>query len=142
MVGAFGGSVWSGIGLGEVPGNAEGLCVCRHVVDAEEACPGVEVRDGAGERGRESLIERERGLCCERADETFAAEGGEDRASEREKFLGSADEHRVLLDGFAEAEAGIEDDAFRIDAGFDRSLHKGVQGESDVLDGVALDGCF
>jgi len=90
-------------------------------VGADDGCSiengGDESGDGGGfARGDWSglaLVERSEGV----AEEGFAAESGEEGATEGEEFGLTGEEREILVEAFAESVAGIEDHCVGWDSG-------------------------
>ena len=80
-----------------------------------------------GDRGACGAVEGREGV----AEEAFAGDAGEQRLAERGELGKAAQQRVVRVLYFAEAEAGVEDDAFRRDAG--------CEGCAEPLGELALD---
>ncbi len=93
----------------------EGVVQGGDVVHAVEVgtTVGGEEREGDGGQGAGF---GKLGVMQELADEAFAGEGHHEREVAHAQFAQVADEGEVVLGGFAEADAGVQADALRVDA--------------------------
>ncbi len=98
-------------------------------MDADDGCSGEDGGGGGGEGGVAASLGRDVGRvdcrgCIERetsrespAEERFARDAGEQGCPKFEQLVLVGEERVVVVEGFAEAVAGIENDAAAIDAG-------------------------
>ncbi len=102
-------------GLGEGVAQGEGVVQGGDVVHAVEVGATVGCEQGEGDSGQGAGF-GELGVMEDFADEAFAGEGHHEREVVHAQFAQVADEGEVVLGGFAEADAGVQTDALRVDA--------------------------
>lgn len=110
----------------------------RDVVHPEEVRPRGTVDKGERERAREAFVGVGVSAQTDAAHETLAREGRHDGVAQRREIGGVTDEREVLVDGLAEAQARVEDDAVGRDAGLDRALGGGGEEGTHIGDDVGV----